>query len=41
MLAQHSTWASTGGFITLGVIVLVGWAIVYHVYDRATKVQGF
>ncbi len=39
MVAQHSTWASSP--ITLGVIVLVGWALVYHIYDRASKVQGF
>ena len=39
MLSQHSTWAANP--ITLGVIVLVGWALVYHIYDRATKVQGF
>jgi uncharacterized membrane protein len=43
MIAQHATWASGTlmGPITLGVIVLVGWALVYHIYDRATKVQGF
>ncbi len=39
MLNQHMTWASNP--ITLGVIVLVGWALTYHIYDRATKVQGF
>ncbi len=39
MIAQHATWATSP--ITLGVIVLVGWALVYHIYDRATKVQGF
>ena len=39
MIAQHATWASSP--ITLGVIVLVGWALVYHIYDRASKVQGF
>jgi len=39
MTAQHSTWAASP--ITLGVIVLVGFALAYHVYDRATKVQGF
>jgi uncharacterized membrane protein len=39
MVAQHSTWAANP--ITLGVIVLVGWAMVYHIYGRATKVQGF
>ena len=39
MTAQHSTWAASP--IMLGVIVLVGFALAYHVYDRATKVQGF
>lgn len=39
MIAQHATWASSP--ISLGVIVLVGWALVYHIYDRASKVQGF
>ncbi len=42
MIGQHATWASGPmGPITLGVIVLIGWALVYHIYDRATKVQGF
>lgn len=39
MIAQHATWASSP--ISLGVIVLVGWALVYHIYDRASKVPGF
>lgn len=39
MIGQHALWASNP--LTLGVIVLVGWALVYHIYDRATKVQGF
>ena len=39
MMAQHATWAASP--ITLGVIVLAGWATVYHIYDRATKVPGF
>ena len=43
MLSQHATWAAspTWGPITLGIIVLVGWALVYHLYDRAKKVPGF
>ena len=39
MMNQHATWAANP--ITLTVIVAVGWAIVYHLYDRAKKVPGF
>ena len=39
MLAQHATWAASP--ITLTVVVLVSWAIVYHLYDRAKNVKGF
>lgn len=39
MLDQHATWAASP--ITLTVIVLVGWATVYHLYDRAKNVKGF
>lgn len=39
MLNQHMTWAANP--IWLGVIVLVGWGLVYHLYDRAKKVPGF
>lgn len=43
MLNYHNTWASMGAItpVTLTVIVLVGFAIVYHLYDRAKKVPGF
>jgi uncharacterized membrane protein len=39
MISQHATWAANP--LTLAVIVLVGWALVYHIYDRAKKVPGF
>jgi uncharacterized membrane protein len=39
MISQHAIWAANP--ITLAVIVLVGFAIVYHLYDRAPKVKGF
>ena len=39
MLNQHSTWAASP--ITLTVIVVVSWAIVYHLYGIAKNVKGF
>ena len=39
MISQHATWAASP--IWLGIIVLVGWGIVYHLYDRAKAVKGF
>jgi uncharacterized membrane protein len=39
MISQHATWAANP--LTLAIIVLVGWAMVYHIYDRAKKVPGF
>jgi uncharacterized membrane protein len=40
MLSQHSLgWATNP--IMLTIIVLVGWGLVYHLYDRAPKVKGF
>jgi uncharacterized membrane protein len=39
MISQHAIWAAHP--ITVAVIVLVGWAITYHIYDRAKKVPGF
>lgn len=41
MVSQHATWASGIGPIWLTVIVAVGWAATYHIYDRAAKVKGF
>jgi len=40
MLSQHSLgWATNP--IVLTIVVLVGWGLVYHLYDRAAKVKGF
>src|SRR6185295_9012235 len=39
MVSQHETWAAHP--IYLAIIVLVGWAGVYHIYDRAKNVKGF
>ena len=39
MMGQHSTWAANP--IRLAIVVLVGWAIVYHLYGRAKAVKGF
>ena len=39
MISQHATWAAHP--IVLALVVLVAWAIVYHLYDRAKKVPGF
>ncbi|MGH7819414.1 MAG: urate hydroxylase PuuD [Candidatus Binatia bacterium] len=42
MLNYHNTWAAgPASPILLGIIVLVGWAIVYHLYSVAPKVKGF
>ncbi len=39
MISQHATWAASPLILT--AIVLVGWGLVYHLYDRAKKVPGF
>ncbi|MBI3784568.1 MAG: urate hydroxylase PuuD [Deltaproteobacteria bacterium] len=40
MLSQHSViWA--GNPISLTIMVLVGWGLVYYLYDAAGKVKGF
>lgn len=39
MISQHATWAASP--ITLTVIVAFGWALTYHLYQRAAKVPGF
>jgi uncharacterized membrane protein len=39
MIGQHATWASHP--LLLGAVVLVGFALVYHLYDRAKAVKGF
>lgn len=39
MVSQHETWAANPIWLT--IIVAVGWALTYHIYDRAAKVKGF
>lgn len=40
MVSQHSViWANS--WIVLTLVVLAGWGLVYHLYDRAAKVKGF
>jgi uncharacterized membrane protein len=39
MTSQHATWAANP--ITVTIIVLVGFALVNHIYARAAKVPGF
>jgi uncharacterized membrane protein len=39
MIGQHATWASHP--LLLGAVVLFGFALVYHLYDRAKNVKGF
>jgi hypothetical protein len=43
MLNQHNFWASMGSAtpLVLAIVVLVGWALTYHLYQIATKVKGF
>jgi uncharacterized membrane protein len=39
MMAQHATWAANP--LILGGVVLFGFALTYHLYDRAKNVKGF
>ena len=39
MVSQHAIWAANP--ILLAIMVLVGWGLVYHLYDRAKAVKGF
>lgn len=45
MLNAHETWAAGRGIfagpLVLTIVVAVGWALTYHIYDRAAKVKGF
>jgi hypothetical protein len=35
------TWIGFANPITLTLVVLAGWGLVYHLYDRAAQVKGF
>ncbi len=39
MMSQHATWAANPIWLT--IVVLVGWGLTYHIYDRAKAVKGF
>jgi len=39
MMAQHATWDT--GFVTLSLVVLVGWGAVYWLYGKSKTVKGF
>jgi uncharacterized membrane protein len=39
MMAQHAVWSAH--WITLAVIVLVGWGAVYWLYNKSKTVKGF
>jgi hypothetical protein len=49
MIGQHTTFFAGGSlgissryyWIVWLVIILLGWHIVFHLYKRAAKVQGF
>jgi uncharacterized membrane protein len=40
MVNQHETWAATNPII-LAVIVPIGWAAVYWMYNKVPQVKGF
>jgi uncharacterized membrane protein len=40
MVSQHAIIRANNA-IVLTLIVLAGWGLVYHLYDRAAKVKGF
>jgi uncharacterized membrane protein len=39
MVSQHATWAANP--IYVAIMVLVGWGLAYHIYERAKAVKGF
>jgi hypothetical protein len=49
MIGQHTTWFSGGNlgipsqasYVSLMVLIIVAWHIVFQLYKRAGKVQGF
>ncbi len=42
MVSQHAVaWAGFANPIPLTLVVLAGWGLVYHLYDRAAQVKGF
>jgi hypothetical protein len=42
MLSYHAvTWIGFGNPIAITLVVLAGWLLVYHLYDRAAQLKGF
>jgi len=42
MVSQHAvTWIGFGNPIAITLVVLAGWLLVYHLYDRAAQLKGF
>jgi uncharacterized membrane protein len=41
MISQHATWAASATSISLTIVVAFGWALAYHIYERAKNVKGF
>ena len=39
MLNQHNVWDANP--VHVSIAILIGWAVVYHLYDRAAQVKGF
>jgi len=39
MMAQHAVWNTS--WITLSIVVLVGWGAVYWLYTKSKEVKGF
>ena len=39
MMAQHATWSTS--WVTLVIVVVVGWGAVYWLYEKSKTVKGF
>jgi len=39
MVSQHATWNTS--WVTLAIVVLVGWGAVYWLYEKSKTVKGF
>jgi uncharacterized membrane protein len=39
MMAQHATWSTS--WVTLAIVVVVGWGAVYWLYEKSKTVKGF
>jgi uncharacterized membrane protein len=41
MLAQHAVFSGGTNWIALSIVVLVGWGLVYWLYQKSKGVKGF